>query len=97
LRSVRIGGEAGLALLANTFLLNAGEGPMLTDKAAGTLLMAMGFYHKQRTKNGWILWLDSSASDRCHQLVKTHGSGYISEADFESYVQSCAVCQGKKF
>ena len=57
------------------------------------MLSSMGFRTTQRTNSGWILWLDSSTRERCHQLLKTHGKRYIQDWDFAQHSSTCPLCK----
>jgi len=78
-----------LADAANALLHRVGERLTLTDKAAGTMLSDLGFRNRQRTNQGWVLWLDSAARERIHQLVKTHDNRCIGAADLERCSTYC--------
>ena len=91
--SVRIGGEWSLATATNDVLLRGGERLSVSDKAVGRMLSSMGFRSTQRTKTGWILWLDSDTRERCHQLLKTHGNTYIQDWDFAQHSTTCPLCK----
>lgn len=93
LRYVRIGGEMSLGTGTNEILLKAGERSSVTDKGVGRMLASMGFRNKQRTKNGWILWLNGSTLEPCHQLMKTHDNRYVPDWDFAQHSTTCAVCK----
>jgi hypothetical protein len=71
LQYVRVGGKISLGTGTNEILLKAGERTSVTDKRVGGMVASMGFRSTQRTKNGWILWLDSSTRRRCHQSTAT--------------------------
>jgi hypothetical protein len=93
LKYIRIGGETSLGTGTNEILLKAGERLSVTDKGVGRMLASMGFRSKQRTKNGWILWLDSSTLERCHQLMKMHGNRYVPDWDLAQHSTTCSFCK----
>jgi hypothetical protein len=93
LSNVRIGGQMSLSTATNGFLQRGGERLSVTDKGVGRMLSSMGFRSTQRTKNGWILWLDSSAVARCHQLMKTFGNRYVLDWDFAKHSTKCSECK----
>jgi hypothetical protein len=93
LRNVRIGGKMSLSTATNDILLQGGERLSVTDKGVGRMLSSMGFRSTQRTKTGWILWLDSTTLARCHQLMKTHGNRYIQDWDFAQHSTTCSFCK----
>jgi hypothetical protein len=93
LPSVRVGGQMSLTTATNEMLLQGGERLSVTDKGAGSILSSMGFRSTQRTKSGWILWLDSSTLARCHHLLKTHGNRYIQDWDFAQHSTTCPSCK----
>jgi hypothetical protein len=91
--NVRIGGPISLTTVTNMVLKRSGESFAITDKAVGAMLRAMGFRNTHRTNDGWILWLDASTRERCHQLLKTHGNRYIQHSDFVRYSAMCEICK----
>jgi hypothetical protein len=93
LSNVRVGGQGNLTTATNEILLRVGERLSVTDKGLGRMLASMGFRSTQRTKNGWILWLNSSTLERCHQLMKTHGNRYVPDWDFARYSTTCPFCK----
>lgn len=93
LSNVRVGGQISLTTATNEILLRGGERLSVTDKAVGRMLSSMGFRSTQRTKIGWILWLDSSTLARCHQLLKTHGNRYIEDSDSAQHSTTCPSCK----
>lgn len=93
LRNVRIGGQMSLCTRTNEILQRSGERLSVTDKGVGRMLSSMGFRSTQRTKSGWILWLDSSTIERCHQLLKTYGNRYIQDWDFAQHSTTCPSCK----
>jgi hypothetical protein len=93
LRNVRIGGKMSLSTATGDILLRNGERVIITDKGVGRMLASMGFRSTQRTKIGWILWLDSSTLARCHQLMKTHGNRYVQDWDFAQHSIACPHCK----
>jgi hypothetical protein len=78
-----------LADTTNAMLKVRGERVMLTYKAVGSLLWALGFREHQRTNSGWILRLDSATLQRIHQLVRTHDNEFIQTAA----VEGCSICR----
>jgi len=82
-----------LSTATNDILLQGGERLSVTDKGVGRMLSSMGFRSTQRTKTGWILWLDSSTLRRCHQLMKTHDNRYIQDWDFAQRSTTCLSCK----
>jgi hypothetical protein len=93
LPNLRVGGQMSLTTATNATLLQGGERLSVTDKGVGRMLSSMGFRSTQRTKIGWILWLDSSTLARCHQLLKTHGNRYIQDWDFAQHSSTCPSCK----
>jgi hypothetical protein len=93
LSHVRIGGQMSLSTATNDILLQGGETLTVTDKGVGRMLSSMGFRSTQRTKTGWILWLDSATRERCHQLLKTHGNRYVPDWDFALHSATCPSCK----
>jgi hypothetical protein len=93
LRNIRVGGQNSLATATNAILLRNGERVIVTDKAVGRMLDSMGLRSTQRTKTGWILWLDSSTLARCHQLLKTHDNRYVPDWDFAQHSTTCSLCK----
>jgi hypothetical protein len=93
LPNLRVGGKNSLATATNEMLLQRGERLTVTDKGVGTMLASMGFRSTQRTKVGWILWLDSSTLTRCHQLLQSHDNSYIPDWDFAQHSSTCASCK----
>ena len=93
LPNVRVGGQNSLATATNEMLLQNGERITVTDKGIGTMLLSMGFRNTQRTKVGWILWLDSATVTRCHQLMKSHDNRYVPDWDFAQHGSTCASCK----
>ena len=93
LPNVRIGGKMSLSTATNDILLQGGERLSVTDKGVGRMLSCMGFRSTQRTKVGWILWLNSSTLGRCHQLMKTHDNRYIQDWDFAQRSTTCLSCK----
>ena len=73
---------------ANVMLRRAGERGMLSYKATGVLLSALGLRNRQRTNHGWILSLDSDTVARIHQLAKSYDNEFISSAQ----VDGCSIC-----
>jgi hypothetical protein len=96
LSNVRIGGQMSLSTATNEMLLRGGERLAVTDKGVGTLLSSMGFRSTQRTKSGWILWLDTSTLKRCHELLKSHDNRYIPDWDFAKHSSTCSSCKAFK-
>jgi hypothetical protein len=90
--SVRIGGTQSLTETANTVLNNTGERFVLKDKACGSTLTSLGFRSKHRTNFGWILWLDASTRDRCHQLVQIHGNRFVTPFVLAPFARVCLAC-----
>jgi hypothetical protein len=90
---VRIGGKMSLSTATNDILLQGGERLTVTDKGVGRMVWSMGFRNAQRTKTGWILRLDSSTRERCHQLLKTHGNRYVPDWDFAQHSTTCPQCK----
>jgi hypothetical protein len=93
LPNVRVGGQNSLATATNEVLLQGGERVTVTDKGVGTMLSSMGFRSTQRTKVGWILWLDSATVTRCHQLMKSHDNRYEPDWDFAQHGSTCTLCK----
>jgi hypothetical protein len=93
LKNVRIGGKISLSSATNVILLSGGERLTVTDKGVGRMLASLGFRSTQRTKNGWILWLDSSTLERCHQLMQTYGNRYVQDCDFVQHSTTCPSCK----
>jgi hypothetical protein len=91
--SVRIGGSGSLTEFTNILLAGHDEPASLTERAVGSMVTSLGFPNKQRTNQGWILWLDSLTRDRCHQLMKTHGNRYVRSTDLLEYSKDCPACQ----
>jgi hypothetical protein len=91
--NVRIGGQLSLSTSTNGFLQLGGERLSVTDKGVGRMLSSMGFRSTQRTKNGWILWLDSSTVARCHQMLQTHGNRYVPDWDYAQHSTKCSECK----
>jgi hypothetical protein len=91
--NVRIGGQMSLSTATNDILLQSGERLTVTDKGVGRMLSSMGFRSTQRTKTGWILWLDSSTRERCHQLLETHGNRHVPDWDFMLHSATCPSCK----
>jgi hypothetical protein len=96
LSNVRIGGQTSLTTATNEMLLRGGERLAVTDKGVGTLLSSMGFRNTQRTKSGWILWLNASTLTRCHELLKSHDNTYIPDWDFAQHSSTCSSCKAFK-
>ncbi len=93
LTGVRIGGQASLSTATNQTLQRGGERLSVSDKAVGVMVSSMGFRSTQRTKTGWVLWLDSDTRERCHLLLKTHGNRYIQDWDFAQHSTTCPLCK----
>jgi hypothetical protein len=93
LPDLRIGGEFSLGTATNGILQRTGERLRVTDKAVGNTLTSLGFRSKQRTNSGWVLRLDSSTVDRCHQLLKTHDNRHIQSSEFALHSAECTTCK----
>jgi hypothetical protein len=94
LQNIRFGGELGLRKWTNHLLLNGGERLSVTEKEVGRMLASLGYRSTQRTKVGWILWLNTSTVARCHQLFKTYDNKHIrSSASAAPYITSCPKCR----
>jgi hypothetical protein len=65
----------------------------VSGKAVGNMLASMGFNHTQRTKEEYILWLDSETRQRCHQLMKTHGTPYLEDTALKLNSKDCPECK----
>jgi hypothetical protein len=73
---------------ANDLLKNGGDRAALSYKATGTLLSALGFRNRERTNQGWILWLDSPTVARIHQLAKTYDNEFLPDTK----ILGCSIC-----
>ena len=82
-----------LATATNEILQEGGERVCVTDKGVGRMISSMGFRSTQRTKSGWILWLNSSTQVRCHHLMKTHDNRYVQDWDYAQHSTTCSECK----
>lgn len=76
----------------NARLRKSGERMALSERRTGALISGLGFRSKQRTNQGWILWLNSLTRDHLHQLLKIHGNGYLQNLNFEDLARGCRIC-----
>jgi hypothetical protein len=67
----------------------------VSDKGVGRILASLGLRNTKRTKQGWVLSMDSETHDRLHQLSETHGISHLAEAELESYARTCDACRKK--
>ncbi len=85
-----------LTTLANSLLQGAGEGLRLHPRKVGSVLTSLGFLSRQRTNEGWVLWLSRSDQQRIHQLADTYGLDHVAFELLGIPPEECQRCQETK-
>ncbi len=77
----------------NEVLRKAGERFHLEPRKVGSILTSLGFFHRQRTRTGWVIELDKSDREKIHQLARTHGIDDLPTRGLERTLEGCKMCQ----
>ena len=71
--------------MQETFRLNAHE--------VGRALTSLGFTNRNRTKTGFILWLDLETRKRIHNLAHAYAIDQENLFQEEGFVDGCELCK----
>ncbi|MEE9205177.1 MAG: hypothetical protein V3U08_09175, partial [Nitrospirales bacterium] len=77
----------------NDLLKKLGERFRLQPRKVGSVLTSLGFFHRQRTSKGWVIWLHESDQERIHHLAQTHGIDNVPTRGLELSREGCKMCQ----
>ena len=85
-----------LTFAVNEVFRKVGERFQLKPRKVGSILTSLGFFNRQRTRTGWVIWLDKSDREKIHRLAQTHGIDSLPTRALELTLESCKMCQETK-
>jgi hypothetical protein len=83
----------GLATGVNALLKVTGERFQMSPREVGAALSSLGLIKRQRTRTGWMLWLDQETRKRIHELGTTYGFDHCAAEVLEEPLKRCDLCQ----
>jgi hypothetical protein len=80
----------------NKLLAKQRERLRLKPRKVGAILSTLGFSHRQRRNNGWVVLLWEKDQERIHDLVEIHGMDCIGLSSINVDLTQCHLCQGER-